>query len=74
MCCREPPREHMESERRSSPKRTVSFRQRCVVEVETGRSGLFRVLTGRLDSEEQLVPFVMLAGWRRASAREGLIE
>jgi len=41
----------------------VSFRQRCVVEVETGRSRLFRVLTGRLDSKEQLVPFVMLAGW-----------
>jgi hypothetical protein len=25
MCCREPPREHMESERRSSPKRTREF-------------------------------------------------
>src|SRR6266852_6239483 len=42
----------------------VSFRQRCVVEVKLGEGGLFRVLTGRLDSEEQLVPFVMLAGWR----------
>ena len=38
------------------------------------KSGLFRVFTGWLDSEEQLFPFVMLAGWRRASAREGLIE
>jgi hypothetical protein len=53
----------------------VSFRQRCVVEVATEtKSGLFRILSGRLDSKEQLVPFVMLAGWRRASAGEGLIE
>jgi hypothetical protein len=41
---------------------------------KVGEGGLFRVLAGGLDSEEQLVPFVMLAGWRRASAGEGLIE
>jgi hypothetical protein len=38
------------------------------------KPGLFQVLPGRLDSKEELVPFVVLAGWRRAAAGEGLIE